>query len=110
MPETSTLSQRYKRRLLAGGACIHVDFHADRHFDDLGGFPGHLALLVIPDAFRPHGISYFGTESSPLKFLVIQPLRYFAASQKKITFLCAEVSKQRGINGFKVAPCDLDVD
>jgi hypothetical protein len=28
-------------RLLAGGAGIHVDFHADRHFDDLWCFPGH---------------------------------------------------------------------
>jgi hypothetical protein len=28
-------------RLFAGGAHIHVDFHAAGHFDDLGGFPGH---------------------------------------------------------------------
>jgi len=28
-------------RLLAGSAGIHVDFHADRHFDNLGCFPGH---------------------------------------------------------------------
>jgi hypothetical protein len=28
-------------RLLAGSAGIHVDFHADRHFDDLRCFPGH---------------------------------------------------------------------
>jgi hypothetical protein len=35
-----------RSRLLAGGARIHVDFHADRHFDDFRGFPGHLVLLV----------------------------------------------------------------
>jgi hypothetical protein len=34
-------------RLLAGGARIHVDFHADRHFYDLWCLPGHLALLVV---------------------------------------------------------------
>jgi hypothetical protein len=32
---------KLRRRLLAGGASVHIDFHADRHFDDLGGFPGH---------------------------------------------------------------------
>jgi hypothetical protein len=40
-------------RLLAGGAHIHVDFHAHRHFDDLRCFPSHLALLLLPDEFRP---------------------------------------------------------
>jgi hypothetical protein len=28
--------------LFARGAGIHVDFHANRHFDDLRCFPGHL--------------------------------------------------------------------
>ena len=42
-------------RLLAGGAHIHVDFHADRHFDDFRCFPGHLALLFEPDELRPRG-------------------------------------------------------
>src|SRR5262249_39637689 len=27
--------------LLAGRASVHVDFHADGHFDDLGLVPGH---------------------------------------------------------------------
>jgi hypothetical protein len=31
-------------RLLAGGAHIHVDFHATGHFDDLRGLPGHLGF------------------------------------------------------------------
>jgi hypothetical protein len=43
-PQVKTSSCR--DRLLAGGARIHVDFHADRHFDDLWCLPGHLALLV----------------------------------------------------------------
>jgi hypothetical protein len=49
------LRQTWKKRfrLFAGGARIHVDFHADRHFDDLGCFPGHLALLFEPDDLRP---------------------------------------------------------
>jgi hypothetical protein len=41
-------------RLLAGSAGIHVDFHADRHFDDLWCFPGHFGSpWVIPDELRP---------------------------------------------------------
>jgi hypothetical protein len=32
---------KLRSRLLAGGARIHVDFHADRHFNDLRGLPGH---------------------------------------------------------------------
>jgi hypothetical protein len=39
--------------LLAGGARIHVDFHADRHFDDLRGFPGHFGSPCCSDEFRP---------------------------------------------------------
>jgi hypothetical protein len=30
--------------LLAGRAGVHVDFHADRHFNDLRCFPGHFDL------------------------------------------------------------------
>jgi hypothetical protein len=42
-PRQSTLVQKVAMccRLLAGGASIHIDFHADRHFDDLRCFPGH---------------------------------------------------------------------
>jgi hypothetical protein len=40
--ERSTCAEReFTNRLLAGGAHIHVDFHATGHFDDLRGFPGH---------------------------------------------------------------------
>ncbi len=38
-PASKRESDRF--RLLAGGARIHIDFHADRHFDDLRCFPGH---------------------------------------------------------------------
>src|SRR4051812_13845284 len=33
--------------LLACRAGVHVDFHADRHFDDLRSFPGHSGLPSI---------------------------------------------------------------
>jgi hypothetical protein len=40
--ERPTCAERIlTNRLFAGGAHIHVDFHAARHFDDLRGFPGH---------------------------------------------------------------------
>src|SRR6476646_1938599 len=38
--ERSTCAET-TNRLLAGGAHIHVDFHATGHFDDLRGFPSH---------------------------------------------------------------------
>jgi hypothetical protein len=34
-------------RLLARRADVHVDFHADLHFDDLRSFPSHSALPSI---------------------------------------------------------------
>jgi hypothetical protein len=41
-------------RLLAGSAGIHVDFHADRHFNDLRCFPGHFGSPCMkPDELRP---------------------------------------------------------
>jgi hypothetical protein len=40
-------------RLLAGGARIHVNFHANRHFDDLRGFPGHFGAPCKRDELRP---------------------------------------------------------
>jgi hypothetical protein len=42
-PRRSTLfkNEAVASCLLAGGARIHVDFHADRHFDDLWCLPGH---------------------------------------------------------------------
>jgi hypothetical protein len=38
-PPSKCLSCR--KRLFAGRAGVHVDFHADRHFDDFRGLPGH---------------------------------------------------------------------
>jgi hypothetical protein len=34
-------ASQFARRLFAGRAHIHADFHSDRHFDDFRGFPGH---------------------------------------------------------------------
>ncbi|SHI02416.1 hypothetical protein SAMN05443248_7560 [Bradyrhizobium erythrophlei] len=36
-----------KSLLLARRAGVHIDFHADRHFNDLGRFPGHDSLLRV---------------------------------------------------------------
>jgi hypothetical protein len=47
------LKRIYRSRLLAGSARVHIDFHADRHFDDFRCFPGHLVLLVKADELRP---------------------------------------------------------
>ena len=35
-----------RRDLFARSAGVHVDFHADRHFDDFRSFPGHRGLLI----------------------------------------------------------------
>jgi hypothetical protein len=40
-------------RLLAGGAGIHVDFHADGNFDDLRGLPSHCRSPCKWDEIRP---------------------------------------------------------
>ena len=43
-------------RLLAGGARIHIDFHAARHFDDLRCFPGHFGSPCKRDDLTPSAI------------------------------------------------------
>ena len=52
-PEVHLREIELRCRLLAGGAHIHVDFHADRYFNDFRRFPGHLALPLLPDGLRP---------------------------------------------------------
>jgi hypothetical protein len=42
-----------RKRLFAGRAGVHVDFHANRHFDDLGGLPGHCRSPSNRDDFLP---------------------------------------------------------
>jgi hypothetical protein len=42
-----------RKRLFAGRAGVHVDFHANRHFDDLGGLPGHFRSPSNRDDFLP---------------------------------------------------------
>ena len=51
----ATLGQNVKQsgRLLAGGTRIHVDFHADRHFDDFWCFPGHFGFSLQMDELPP---------------------------------------------------------
>jgi len=45
--------QNYRSRLFAGRAGIHVDFHANRHFDDLWCFPGHSKSPSRAGRFSP---------------------------------------------------------
>src|SRR5437016_10884020 len=54
------------RRLLAGGAHIHVDFHAARHFDDLRCFPGHFGSPCKQDEFTPSFLNYRVMKTSPV--------------------------------------------
>jgi hypothetical protein len=46
-------------RLLAGGAGIHVDFHAHRHFDDLWCFPGHFGSPLLVNRLAAQGLAVF---------------------------------------------------
>ena len=48
----------FANRLLAGGAHIHVDFHAARHFDDLRCFPGHFGSPCKWDELPPSLLKY----------------------------------------------------
>jgi hypothetical protein len=48
---------RVVQRLLELGADVHVDFHANRYFDDFWCFPGHFDVSMIsstrvPNRFR----------------------------------------------------------
>ena len=38
-------------RLFACGAGVHVDFHANRHFDNLRSFPGHSKSPIVDASF-----------------------------------------------------------
>ena len=105
-----TLDVKCRYRLLAGGARIHVDFHADRHFDDFRCFPGHLALLLIPDGLRPQGVRYCGSKSSPAKSFSTGP-GALCCIAKEFTVLCGRPgSKQRGIKRFAVAGSVANAD
>jgi hypothetical protein len=46
-PSKASTYTRNTRKLFASGTSIHVDFHANRHFNDLGSFPGHCPLLRV---------------------------------------------------------------
>jgi hypothetical protein len=90
-------------RLFAGGAHIHVDFHADRHFGDFRCFPGHLVLLLLPDDFRPHLLKYCGSKSSPVKSFAWNLYLFMLRREEEFTELCEEPwSKRRGIKRFAV--------
>src|SRR6185436_9840191 len=83
-------------RLLAGGAHIHVDFHADRYFDDFRRFPGHLALPLLPGELRPCRLRYCGSKSSPAKSFAWNP-HLFMLHRKEISRGCVTGLGQNGV-------------
>jgi hypothetical protein len=93
---------KLRRRLLAGGASVHIDFHADRHFDDLGGFPGHFGSPCNRTNFAlPNNLMSF--EKFASEIFGGNPRPFYAAARNEFTVLCAPVSNQRRINRFRVA-------
>ena len=83
-------------RLLAGGAHIHVDFHANRHFDDFWCFPGHSALPLVPDELRPCRLRYCGSKSSPVKSFAWNSICLCCAA-KRFSRSCAEGLGQNSV-------------
>jgi hypothetical protein len=71
----------YRDRLLARGTRIHVDFHADRHFDDFRGFPGHFGSPCKQDEFSPRGVKLVGIENFASEIFCDGQLRVNAAAQ-----------------------------
>ena len=99
--KSTCVNVKLRRRLLAGGASVHIDFHADRHFDDLGGLPGHFGspcnrtnfvLLNNLVPFEKFASEIFGRN----------PMCCYVAARKELTVLCEPMSNQRQINGFKM--------
>jgi hypothetical protein len=93
---TCVKTSNYRSRLLAGRARIHIDFHADRHFDDLWGLPGHLALLVnrTNSALLDKLLRNENFASEIFCHQPRKPRCFYAAVQNEFTDLC----------GFPVKP------
>jgi hypothetical protein len=71
-------------RLLAGRAGIHIDFHADRHFDDLRRFPGHLGLSFLGsnrDELRP--------ANKVIRIKNFAPVKFYLPTGEKAFFVAA---------------------
>jgi hypothetical protein len=94
--KSTCVRDEMRYRLLAGGTHIHVDFHADRYFDDFRRLPSHLALPLIPDEFRPCRLRYCGSKSSPVKSFAWNHLCLCCAA-RDFTELC----EGRGQNSVK---------
>jgi hypothetical protein len=72
-------ASRVARRLLAGRAHIHVDFHSDRHFDDFRCFPGHFGSPLMPDELTL--AIKGGPNRLPVKSFVIKRGTFTSASR-----------------------------
>ena len=97
-PTRKSTCVRYEMRyrLLAGGAHIHVDFHADRNFDDFWCFPGHSDLPLIPGELRPCRSRYCGSKSSPVKSFAWNSICLCCAA-KGFSRSCAEGLGQNNV-------------
>jgi hypothetical protein len=92
------------RELLAGGAGIHVDFHANRHFDDFRCFPGHFGSPYKPDELPPWLLNYRAKKSSPAKSFAINPRVLFCCSAIAPCGIVFDLKiNQNGIKGFTIA-------
>jgi hypothetical protein len=77
-------------RLLAGGAHIHVDFHAAGHFDDLGGFPGHLGSPCSRIRTYPPGVKLLRAQKFASEIFPSEP--YCAAKSAWGTVLSGDMA------------------
>ncbi|CCD88899.1 protein of unknown function [Bradyrhizobium sp. ORS 285] len=101
---------RHTRQLFAGGAGIHVDFHADRHFNNLRCFPGHCPLLqdgtVIVLSIKLPCYEKFA--SGIFLFERLRPAYCSAKSQTRIAMVFVGLSRENNefvIEGFAPPSC-----
>jgi hypothetical protein len=90
-------------RLFAGGARIHVDFHADRHFYDLWGLPGHFGSPCLRTGRTPRSaLKLVSNENFASEIFCPKGRRILCCGAKEIGLISALTSNRSGINGFAV--------
>src|SRR5262249_12284298 len=91
-------------RLLAGGAHIHVDFHAAGHFNDLRCFPGHFGSPLQRGRLPPSPLNYSVTKSSPVNSFGMKPARILLRCSRASGCGRAGRPNQWAINGVFFSP------
>jgi hypothetical protein len=74
----------YDDRLLAGGAGIHVDFHANRHFNDLRCFPSHFGSPSRNRANATLRYKVLRKEKFASEIFCVGPVVVYAAAQPEL--------------------------